>query len=286
MVYYLYMVSCKENKCVPMVKWVGGKRQLIDKLLEKVPKDFDTYYEPFFGGGALFFALQPEKAVINDYNVHLMNMCGQIAHNLDDVIKTLNLLENEYNNLNSEEEKKNFYYERRNEFNKLIVSNDLSVRNAALLIFLNKCGFNGLYRMNSKNEFNTPWGHKNKIHLFDSENIKNVSNVLKQANMSALDFENVCNDVKGNDFVFFDSPYYATFDTYQANGFKNEDHVRLANLFKRLTEKGVKCMLTNSNTDFIKDLYKDYNIEVVNVKRLVNADASNRVGQEIIVTNY
>ena len=179
-----------------------------------------------------------------------------------------------------------YFLAKRKEFNNCLISEEHSVRSAALFIYLNKAGFNGLYRMNSKVLFNTPSGKKEKFNLFDRDNFDNVSKLLKNVTILSGDFEEACKTAKEGDFVFFDSPYYNTFDTYQAGGFSVEDHVRLSKLFKKLTKKGVKCLLTNSNENFIKDLYKDFDIRVIDVKRMINCDGTKRTGQEIIVKNY
>lgn len=262
----------------PLVKWAGGKTQLLPKILALMPEDINTYYEPFFGGGAVFFACTPARAVINDFNPQLMNLYIQARDNLEE-------LKTEMLKLSANHSEEN-YYSVRNDFNNCLMNNELSVKSAAKLVYLNKAGFNGLYRLNSKGLYNVPSAKRKKVNLFEDENINSVSKMLKNVKILTGDFEKVCKDAKERDFVFFDSPYYNTFDTYQAGGFSEDDHKRLARLFKNLTKKGVKCMLTNSNEEFIKDLYKDYNIEIVDVKRMINSDATKRSGQEIIITNY
>lgn len=270
----------------PFVKWVGGKRQLIDDIKKRMPTEYDNYFEVFIGGGALFFEEKPKKAVINDFNVNLVNVYIQIRDNVEDLIKRLDKLSRKYNKLTEKEDKANMYYEIRDKFNKGIEKNKLDTIQASYFIFLNKSCFNGLYRVNSTGLFNVPSGHKVKLNLYDADNLREISELLQNTVILSGDFEEACKDAKKGDFVFFDSPYYDTFDTYQKGGFELEDHIRLANLFKELSNKGVYCMLTNSNTDFIKELYKDYRIDVVNVKRLINRDASNRKGEEVIITSY
>lgn len=262
----------------PIIKWAGGKAQLLSKILPLIPDDIGTYYEPFFGGGAVFFALEPERAVINDFNPQLTNLYERTRDNLDKLKDDMLKLSKQHNEDN--------YYLVRKQFNECLINNELSVQSAAMLVYLNKAGFNGLYRLNSKGLYNVPSAKRKKVNLFDEENINSVSELLKKADILTGDFERACQDAKEGDFIFFDSPYYNTFDTYQAGGFSEDDHRRLAWLFRDLTDKGVKCMLTNSNEDFIKELYKDYNIEVIDVKRMINSDATKRSGQEIIVTNY
>ena len=269
----------------PIIKWAGGKRQLLDTLRNKVPK-FNTYYEPFLGGGALYFDLQPEKAVINDFNVQLINMYEQIRNDYENVCSLLDGYQYYYNTLSNKEEKVKYFYALRDKFNECIKNDMENAESAALFIFLNKAGFNGVYRVNKSGMFNIPTAHKARINLYDRDNICAVSKQLQTAKITSGDFETVCQNAEKDDFVFFDPPYYNTFDTYQAGGFGEKDHIRLSNLFKKLSDRSVKCMLTNSNTDFVKDLYKEFYIEVVSVKRMVNRDATNRTGEEIIVTNY
>ena len=134
--------------------------------------------------------------------------------------------------------------------------------------------------------YNVPSAHRKSINIYDNDNIAAMSEVLQKTKIMCGDFAKACEDTKKGDFVFFDSPYYDTFDTYQAGGFSEADHVRLFELFKDLSDKGVYCMMTNSNCEFIKDLYKDFDINVVDVKRMINRDGKNRVGKEVIVTNY
>ena len=270
----------------PIIKWVGGKRQLLDKIKEKLPEKYETYYEPFFGGGAVFFEISPEKAIINDFNIQLINLYKQIQKQPKRVINYLIDYQNKYNSLSDIKEKDKYYLDVRDEFNNHISKKILNSKTAALFIFLNKSGFNGLYRVNAKGLFNVPSAHKKTLNTFDEENIYAVSNALKKCKIEQSDFESACENAKKGDLVFFDSPYYDTFDTYQAGGFSENDHIRLFNLFKKLSKNGVYCILTNSNTDFIKELYKDYNIEIVDVKRMINCDASKRTGTEVIITNF
>lgn len=275
-----------ENKTTPFVKWAGGKRQLLPEIKKLMPKEYNTYYEVFVGGGALFFELQPKKAVINDFNSELINVYKQIKTSPEMLLYRLETYQNKYNSLANMEKKKEYYYSLRQEYNKLIANNFETIDSASLFIILNKLGFNGLYRVNSNGEYNVPFNFKKKLNAFNKENILNISNLLKKTKILNMDFEKACKTAKKDDFIFFDSPYYDTFDTYQSGGFSKENHIRLADLYNKLTKKGVKCMLTNSNSDFIKDLYKGYNIKVVNVKRNINCDGKRRTGQEVIITNY
>ena len=271
----------------PFVKWAGGKRQIMDKLMKYVPYEFDTYYEPFVGGGALLFELSPKKAVINDSNKELMNvyevLCDEIK--FKQMCKNLNSYEREH----SEE----FYYELRNKDRNKNTFNRLSdYTRAARTIYLNKACFNGLYRVNSKNEFNVPFGKKTKVNTYEGSNLITVSNYLTMNDIKILsiDFEEAVKDAKKGDFVYFDPPYDSdtnTFNSYTEDGFGKEEQRRLAKVFKALDEKGVYVMLSNHNTTLINELYSGYNIHVIEAKRNINSNGNKRGKvEEVIITNY
>lgn len=274
-------------KAKPFVKWAGGKRQIIKELKKYVPEDYDCYYEPFIGGGALFFELAPKKAVINDSNSELMNvysvMCDEVKYN-----KMCHLLNN-YEVNNSEE----FYYEIRNKdrnrdkYNKM---NDYT--KAARTIYLNKACFNGLYRVNSKGEFNVPYNKKTNVNTYDKENLLVVHMYLNMNDVTILnvDFEEALKSTQKGDFVYIDPPYdqiNASFTSYTEEGFGHDEQIRLARVFKELDKKGVKVMLSNHNTQLINELYKGYSIHVIEAKRNINANGKKRGKvEEVIITNY
>ena len=274
-------------KAKPFVKWAGGKRQILDKLKKLVPEDFNTYYEPFVGGGALLFDLAPENAVINDSNEELINVFNVLCNDkkYSKMCRYLNKFERKHD--------EEFYYEIRNidrnkkKFNKL---NDS--KRAARTIYLNKSCFNGLYRVNSKGEFNVPFGKKTKVNTYDGENLLNVHSYLTLNNISILctDFEDAVSTAKEGDFVYFDPPYdsdTSTFNSYTEDGFNKDEQRRLAKVFKELDKKGVKVMLSNHNTTLIKELYKDYNFYVIEAKRSINSNGKKRGKvEEVIITNY
>lgn len=269
---------------LPVIKWAGGKRQLLEELKRGMPNDIGTYVEPFFGSGALFFDLQPKKAIINDNNSELINMYLQIRDNPTKLMKALDILQKDFPK--EETSQFTYYYDKREEFNKRIDKTQLSTSDAALMIFLNKTCYNGLFRVNASGKFNTPFGKRKTLNLYNKQNIIECSNALKNAKIMQGDFGVACKGLKTKDFVYFDSPYFDTFDTYQIGGFPIEEHKRLAKLYKRLSDRGIYCMLSNSDNEFIKDLYKDYNIEIVPVKRMINCDGANRTGFEVIIRNY
>lgn len=267
----------------PIVKWAGGKTQLLDKIKERMPKKYGSYYEPFIGGAALLLNVQPKKAHINDINSELINTYTQIR---DDAPSVKTLLKYLDDNHTGEE----YYYKKRDEFNTKIKNKEYDSYMAALFIYLNKHCFNGLYRVNSRGFFNVPYNNKDRGRSYDEENINSLSEYLKKVKIVNGDFESSVKKAKKGDFVFFDSPYAplnpTSFESYTKEGFSIEDHERLAYLFKELDKKGVYCMLTNHNTKLIKKLYKGYNIDVVQVHRNINSKGNSRKGEEVIITNY
>lgn len=274
----------------PFVKWAGGKRQLLPKIKKRFPKSFNNYYEPFIGGGALFLELAHTPSIISDNNAVLIEAYKTIRDYPNDLMAQLDTIQSEHNSLEDKEKVKEFYYSKREEFNKIIFSQDNTLTKTTLFIYLNKACFNGLYRVNAKGYFNVPSNHKTKINLYDTDNIIQISQFLKNVEIYNQDFETTVLKAKKGDLVFFDSPYAPlnpqSFDSYTKEGFSIEEHTRLSKLYKFLSKKGVYCILTNHNTEFIRDLYKDFHIEEVEVKRLINRNADNRVGKEIIITNF
>ncbi len=274
------------SNVAPFVKWAGGKRQLISQIKERMPKEFNNYFEPFVGGGAVIFELLPKKALINDINKSLINAYRQICHNSDEFIKAVNKLDAEM-----WEDGKKYYYEMRQHYNDKLMKSEYDVELAALFVFINKHCFNGLHRVNGKGLFNVPYNNSRRVSI-DESLIRDVSAYLQGVTIVEGDFEEACKDAKKGDFIFFDSPYAplnpTSFESYTKEGFDIESHKRLAKLFDDLTAKGCYCMLTNHNTDLINELYggKGYKIDVVSVKRMINSDASNRVGEEVIIRNY
>lgn len=277
-------MSKNNNIPQPFVKWVGGKRQLLGKILPKVPKEFNNYYEPFIGGGAVFFNLDiPNKAFINDINGQLINTYLKIKDNSLELISYLDDLNEGVYDLTR-------YLSIRERFNEKILKNEDDVESPALFITLNKYCFNGVYRVNKKGLFNVPWNKKEFVNTYEKENIEYISKKLQKTEIYNEDFTFILKNAKKGDFIFFDSPYAPlndnSFDAYTKTGFSKEDHIRLSEEFKRLDRLGCYIILTNHNTDLIRELYKDFNIEEVNVKRMVNSDSSKRFGKEVIITNY
>lgn len=277
----------------PFVKWAGGKRQLLEEIKKRMPKKYNRYFEPFVGGGAVLFSLQPRDAIINDINKSLINAYRQIKKSPIELIKAIEKLDS-----NMPEDGKAYYYEIRQKYNDKLMQDDFDVELAAMFIFINKHCFNGLYRVNGKGLFNVPYNNSRQA-SYNAENIIDISNYLKTITILDGDFEYACNGAEEGDFIFLDSPYAplnpTTFESYTKEGFDKDSHIRLAELFKKLTIKGCHCMLTNHNTEFINELYNnlfDDNskykiyIDIISVKRMINSDANNRKGEEVIIYNY
>lgn len=268
----------------PFVKWAGGKNKLIKTLVEKMPKEYNLYIEPFIGGGALFLELSPQFAIINDINKNLINCYKQIKNCEQDIINLLSKLEEEFNSQEDDVAKSKYYYQKRDLYN--LGCDDKNL--ASLFIFLNKTGFNGLYRENKSGLFNVPFGHKKQITLYDDENIRSISKLLSDTSIHNHDFEVFFEEIEihKGDFVFFDSPYAETFTQYNKSGFNDEDHKRLASLFNELSNMGVYCMATNNSCEYIIQLYNKWNIEEVDVMHAINRNGNDRMAKEVIITNY
>lgn len=272
----------------PFVKWAGGKTQLLSMIEKNMPKEFNTYFEPFVGGGALLFKLQPQKFYINDLNEELI-----LVYKCFETDSLFNALKKElikHENNHSED----YYYKIREEDRyELFKTYPIYVR-AARVVYLNKACFNGLYRVNKSGYFNVPFGKKKTIKCFDRENFEEIRNFFKTHKpiITNSDFETAVKDAKKGDFIYFDPPYDVldnkkTFTSYDKDSFTKNDQIRLANLFKDLSKKGVYLMLSNHNTSFIRELYKDFNIKVIPAKRMINSKADKRGDvEEVLITNY
>lgn len=260
----------------PILKWAGGKTQMLGDLLPKVPTSYGRYIEPFIGGGAVFFALNPNNAVIADSNPELINMYRQVADNADAVISYLQKYENT---------QEMFYRVRALEWEDLP-----EAEAAARTIYLNKTCFNGLYRVNKKGQFNVPFGKYKSPKFCDVEALYAASEALQKANIVCGDYLSVLKEyAKPGDFIFLDPPYlpiseYADFKRYTKEQFYEEDHVELAKEVFRLQELGCYVILTNSNHPLVHELYKPFNIEVIQTKRYISCSGSNRKGEDVIVT--
>lgn len=230
--------------------------------------------------------MQPANALINDINKALINTYNIICNEADAFLEAVNRLDEEM-----WEDGKKYYYSVREHYNDKLMKSEYDVELAALFVFINKHCFNGLYRVNGKGLFNVPYNNSRRTSA-DENVIREVSKYLKGVKIINGDFEEACKDAKKGDFVFIDSPYAplnpTSFESYTKEGFDIESHKRVAKLYDELTARGCYCMLTNHNTELINELYgnKGYKIDVVSVKRMINSDASNRVGKEVIICNY
>lgn len=282
------IIKNKKNKIKPFVKWAGGKSQILDKIKALMPKSFNTYFEPFLGGGALFFDLTPNSAVVSDSNTELMDAFKCFQNENDYALLIEELMKHEQNH--SEE----YYYEVRSLDRKENYKELPVYVKAARLIYLNKACFNGLYRVNSAGYFNVPSGKKEKVKAYDKELFDNLHEYLSnnKLRIMSVDFEEATKSAKKGDFVYFDPPYDTleeknSFTAYSKDQFGKSEQERLAALFKKLSKKGVKVMLSNHNTKFINELYQGFNIHVIEAKRMINSKASGRGNvEEVIITNY
>lgn len=277
----------KTNKLIsPFLKWVGGKRQLMPTIVAHLPNNIQSlnYIEPFIGGGAVLFHLQPKKAIINDFNIELINTYEVIKNNVDELIIDLKKHENEsvyFYNLRS--------LDRTIEFQNLTL-----VQRASRIIYLNKTCFNGLYRVNNAGEFNAPFGRYKNPNIVNEPTLKAVSKYLNSNEITIQkgDYSKILDQADKNSFVYLDPPYHplsesSNFTGYIQGGWGEKEQIDLKNACDKLNKKGVKFLLSNSSANFIKDLYKDYNISIVKANRSINSNGADR-GEidEVLIKNY
>ena len=276
----------KEVALQPFTKWTGGKRQLLPVIRELMPKTYNRYFEPFVGGGALFFDLAPKDAVINDFNAELINCYQQIKDNPQELIEILKVHQ-EYNS-------KEYYLDLRSADRDERIDMMSEVQRAARILYMLRVDFNGLYRVNSKNQFNVPYGRYKNPKIVDENLVSAISTYLNnnQIEIKKGDFEKAVLDVQPGDFVYFDPPYIplsetSAFTSYTHEGFSYDDQVRLRDTFKTLSDAGAYVMLSNSSSFLVEELYRDFNIHHVEAIRTNGAKSSSRGKiSEIIVTNY
>ncbi|GAB6188951.1 DNA adenine methylase [Marinitoga arctica] len=288
----------------PFLKWAGGKTQIIPEIEKRLPKKLKSsggmkYVEPFVGSGAVLFYLLSNynitEAYIFDANIELINLYNIIKSNVDELIDLLHIFESLYKE-KSDEERKKFYYHQREEFNNL---KNNPLKKAALFIFLNRTCYNGLYRVNSKGEFNVPFGKYKNPKICDEKNLRNVSFALQNVSIYYGDFELSNKFIDEKTFVYLDPPYRplsstANFTSYSKNNFDDNDQLRLKIFYDKITEKGAKALLSNSdpknmniNDNFFDELYKDYIIERVRAKRMINSKSQKRgTITELLIRNY
>ena len=269
--------------CKPPVKWVGGKRQLLSQLTPLLPTHFRHYYEPFFGGGALFFFLKPNIATLTDLNPELINLYMVIKNKPNELIASLGQHINEHD----------YYYQiRAMDRDEAIFVNLSDVERASRFMFMNRTGYNGLWRVNSKGQNNVPFGRYINPTILDADNLMNCSNALKHAKIECTDFYSIKKNIKAQDFIYFDPPYHpvnmtSSFTSYTKAGFGEDMQFKLKELCDYITQKGAYFMLSNSYTPLMLDLYKDYKAVPVEANRAINCKASGRGKiKELLIRNY
>ncbi len=275
--------ECNEFvQCRPFLKWVGGKTQLLPELMSRVPEFSGTYFEPFLGGGALLFMLQPKRAYVTDVNEELVNCYEVVQQQLEALCKDLK--QHRY--------EKDYYYAMRDVDRAPEFKAWTRVQRASRLIYLNKTCFNGLYRVNSKGHFNVPFGKYTNPTILDAENLAACSKALADVTVGAESFLEAEKRMGKGDFVYFDPPYVplsttAYFTSYNVNGFDAEMQRELCELCRRLDTRGVKFMLSNSSAPFVLELYKEFKVERVRANRAINSKGEKRGKvDEVIVQNF
>ncbi|MBY9020557.1 MAG: DNA adenine methylase [Candidatus Lokiarchaeota archaeon] len=266
----------------PFLKWAGGKRQLISQMNNFFPKNFNKYIEPFVGGGAVFFHLLPENSIISDNNPDLINCYNVIKEDVEGLIKSLKKHKYE----------KDYYYEIRALDRDCKKFADLSdVEKASRSIYLNKSGYNGLYRVNSKGLFNVPFGRHKNPKICDETNLRYVSQVLKNVDIVLGSFEICLDFAEKDDFIYLDPPYYplsdtALFTSYTKNSFDKLSQIKLFEVFKELNKRECILMLSNSYSEFILDLYQDFKVVTLKAKRNINSNSQKRgLINEVVILN-
>ncbi|MBQ9239353.1 MAG: DNA adenine methylase [Treponema sp.] len=270
----------------PVVKWVGGKRQLLGDIVPLIPKNFSTYVEPFVGGGAVLFDVQPKKAIVNDFNSELINIYEVIKEKPNELILALE----EHERLNSEE----YFYEIRALDRNENYAGMNNVEKAARIIYLNKTCFNGLFRVNQAGQFNSPYGKYKNPNIVNMPVVLAMSKYFNSNNIKIIngDYKNVLRNLRKGAFVYFDPPYMpisfsSSFTGYTENGFDKQQQIELKEECDKLNSKGIKFLLSNSDHPFIRELYREYKIIIVKAKRSINSSGNKRGGiNEILVRNY
>jgi DNA adenine methylase len=262
----------------PFIKWAGGKNQLLSQYAALFPGDYHRYFEPFVGGGAVFYYLNPDISFLADINAELINAFEVVRDSVDELILSLEKHINQSN-----------YYYRIREQDPGILS---KIERASRFIYLNKTCYNGLYRVNKAGIFNVPFGKYKNPNYVDITNLRAVSSRLQHTSLSVGNFEQTTKQASAGDFVYLDPPYdplseTSKFTNYAENGFKNVDQLKLYNHFTKLHKKGCLLMLSNSDTKFIRELYSNYYIQDVDAKRMINCKSDKRGNiKELVIRNY
>ena len=292
------MSESQFSKPFPLVKWVGGKRQLQGPILTKIAEVFDreksTYFEPFVGGGAILFALEPKKASISDINSGLVNLYNRVKYDPKKVEAELQRFEKEYNQLNAEQQL-SYFLGQRSVFNEKSGGTHVNregVSGAACFLFLNKSGFNGMYRENAAGDFNIPFGKRPSVSLFNSSNLEAVSNLLQNVEVKTQNYFETIASAKAGDLVYFDPPYAplsktSSFEGYNSSNLGGFNQVELRDLVKKLTNRKVFCLVSNSSAQIIEELYEDFTMEPLQASRAISASAQGRKAvKEYLIDNF
>lgn len=258
----------------PFIKWAGGKRQMLDSLSLYFPKKIGTYFEPFLGGGAVYFNTNYKRCYISDTNAELINTYRVVKSRLAELIQMLDSMKNT---------ESDYYLIRAQNVDQLT-----ELQRAARFIYLNRTCYNGLYRVNKEGRFNVPYGKNSNKALFDYETLYLSSRRLQKTKLECLSYLEAIKNAKKGDFVFFDPPYYpvgqyADFTRYTKDFFYKQDHEILAEVFEQLDKKGIFVLMTNSNTAYTQQLYKAYPTKVIKTKRLISSRSSTREGEDMII---
>lgn len=269
-------------KATPFLKWAGGKSQLLQQFQKFFPRKFRRYYEPFLGGGAVFFFLSPPSALLSDTNADLINTYKVVKQDVEALIA---LLSKKFSKMNNEKD----FYRIRDEVD---LSRLSEVERAARLIYLNKTCFNGLYRVNREGRFNVPFGNYKNPTICDAEGLRRANAALSRSTLRVCDFEEAVARAKQGDFVYFDPPYApltptSSFTSYTKEDFGPEEQRRLAGVFRELDKRGTLVMLSNSPKPFVVELYRNFHTELVKANRAINANGNGRGPiDELLVMNF
>lgn len=282
------MKTTQAKNIKPFLKWVGGKGQLLNQFEALYPEQYNNYFEPFIGGGAVFFSLAPQRAHINDINQTLVQTYKNIKTDVENLIDALGKLESEFL-VKDTDARKVMYYALREKYNSLHTED---FERSLYFIFFNKTAFNGVYRENSKGGFNVPMGNYKNPRILDADNLRLVSSALNKTTITSHSYFDAVAKAKAGDFVYFDPPYHplsetSSFTSYSKDSFSKEDQINLRDLFSELDKRGVYVMLSNSSAPFIQEIYSGFKQVPVFASRMINSKADKRGKiSEVVVLNY
>jgi DNA adenine methylase len=268
----------RQVKAGPILKWAGGKRRLLPEILPRLPEQFERYFEPFLGGAALYFAVLPQRAMLTDLNAELINVYSCVRDSVEELIEDLKRHRYE----------REYYYRMRGKDPRRM----RDIRRASRMIYLNRTCFNGLYRVNRRGQFNVPFGRYTNPVICQEDRLRVVSQVLQSSQLQTSGYADAVQEAQKGDFIYFDPPYQpitptANFTSYTSSSFGEQEQRALAAQFAELTERGVSCMLSNSDTPLTRELYADFNLEFIDAPRAISRDPSKRRSVvEILVRNY